>query len=362
MRYIFKISFARFLPLFLLVNSLNLPVKSSSSLAAWSLGSDGVLEIRTKSNSRLKAYYQKANDSFGGRFWIDFMGELKTPRTIAGNGPIKEIRLGKPSFGKTRLVIEFKENNKLDPLTWKLIGVDQNRWKIKLDLFPKGSFRTINEGDTSVILTANKNNISKSQLKRLDTDFLQLPNIKRNKFKVVLDPGHGGLDVGAVGVGGLKESDVVLDVSRVVRKLLLEKGIDVVMTRSREVSLDLSPRVDLANRSSADIFVSIHANASRGKRKEINGLETFYYTGWRGRLLAEKIQTEILKVSPGSPDRGVRRGRYFVIKKTNMPAVLVEIGFLTGRLDARRLEKKIHRQRIAYAIAKGIIEYLKRVG
>ena len=76
--------------------------------------------------------------------------------------------------------------------------------------------------------------------------------------------------------------------------------------------------------------------------------------------MAKKIQKQILKVSPGSPDRGVRAGKYFVIKNTRMPAVLVEIGFLTGRLDARRLEKSIHRQRIAFAITKGILKYLSR--
>ena len=112
----------------------------------------------------------------------------------------------------------------------------------------------------------------------------------------------------------------------------------------------------------SNLFVSIHANASRGKKRNINGLETFYYAGWRGRLLAEKIQKQILKVSPGSPDRGIRRGRYFVIKKTNMPAVLVEIGFVTGRLDASRLVKEMHRDRLAYAIAKGILQYLERLG
>ena len=79
-------------------------------------------------------------------------------------------------------------------------------------------------------------------------------------------------------------------------------------------------------------------------------------------MLAKRIQKQILRVSPGSPDRGVKQGRYFVIKNTRMPAVLVEIGFLTGRLDARRLEKNEHRKRIAYAIAKGILEYLSKVG
>jgi N-acetylmuramoyl-L-alanine amidase len=190
---------------------------------------------------------------------------------------------------------------------------------------------------------------------------LQLPDIKRNKFYVVIDPGHGGPDPGAIGIGGLRETDVVLDVSKRVKKLLSEKGVMVKLTRNNEIDLDLPPRVAIANKTDADIFVSIHANASRGKRRDINGLETFYYTGWRGRLLAKNIQKQILKVSPGSPDRGVRQGRYFVIKNTRMPAVLVEIGFLTGRLDARRLEKSIHRERIAYAITKGILEYLSRI-
>ena len=192
--------------------------------------------------------------------------------------------------------------------------------------------------------------------------FLQLPDIKRNKIYVVIDPGHGGPDPGAIGIGGLRETDVVLDVSKRVKKLLSNKGVMVKLTRNNEFDLDLAPRVSIANKTYADIFVSIHANASRGKRRDINGLETFYYSGWRGRLLAKKIQKQIMKVSPGSPDRGVRQGRYFVIKNTRMPAVLVEIGFLTGRLDARRLEKAIHRKRIAYAITKGILEYLSNSG
>ena len=91
-------------------------------------------------------------------------------------------------------------------------------------------------------------------------------------------------------------------------------------------------------------------------------LETFYYRGWKGRLLAKEIQKQILRVSPGSPDRGVKQGRFYVIKNTRMPAVLVEIGFLTGRLDARRLKKTTHRKRLSYAIAKGILEYLKKTG
>ena len=352
----------RVLPIFLFFHSSISPVRASSALAAWSLNSNGVLELRTKSNSKLKAYFQKGDGKYGDRFWIDFPGELQNPRKIKGNGPIKEVRLGKPIKGKTRLVIEFVSNKDLNPLNWSLIGVDKNRWRIKLLNSSSKSLKRIGEGTvkkSSFNSSTNKKPInSQDRIQR----YFKLPSIKQNKFYVVIDPGHGGPDPGAIGIGGIRESDIVLDVSRQVKNLLTEKGVKVRLTRNREIDLDLPPRVSLANRTDADIFVSIHANASRGKRRDINGLETFYYSGWRGRLLAKKIQKQITKVSPGSPDRGVRQGRYFVIRNTRMPAVLVEIGFLTGKLDARRLEKSIHRKRIAYAIAKGIIEYLSKAG
>ena len=351
----------RYLSILLFFNSVILPVKSSSSLAAWELKSNGVLDLRTKSYTNLKAYFQKANRLYGDRFWVDFPGELKNPRTIKGNGPIKEIRLGKPMTGTTRMVIEFKEETNLNPLTWKMVGQDQNKWRIKL-FKPNTSFRRIGEG----VVEKKKQNIktikNSSYIKKTTSDYLQLPNVKQNKFFVVIDPGHGGPDPGAIGIGGIRETDIVLEVSKLVKELLSEKGVKVRLTRKNEVDLDLPPRVSFANKMDADIFVSIHANASRGKRRDINGLETFYFRGWRGRLLAKRIQKHILRVSPGSPDRGVKQGRFYVIKNTNMPAVLVEIGFLTGRLDARRLEKAAHRKRIAYAISKGILEYLSKVG
>ena len=93
----------RYLLVFLFINSAIPPLKSSSALAAWQLNSNGVLELRTKSNAKLKAYFQKANKIYGDRFWVDFPGELKNPRKIKGNGPIKEIRLGKPNMVKQDL-------------------------------------------------------------------------------------------------------------------------------------------------------------------------------------------------------------------------------------------------------------------
>jgi len=361
MRLNYLNNFARYLIIFIISNVFINPVNSTSELAAWALKSDGILELRTKANSKLKGYFQKANKSFGDRFWVDFRGELLNPRTIKGNGPIKEIRLGKPSDGITRLVIEFEQNQKLSPLKWRLVGIDKNKWKIKLASFPKNSFQTIREGSISD-LKVQKISKNFSPPKNYLYKISNLPVVEKNKYSVVIDPGHGGPDSGAIGIGGLRETDVVLEVSHYVNQILKSKGVRVSMTRKNEIDLDLAPRVEFANKMRADIFVSIHANASRGKKRNINGLETYYYSGWKGKFLAEKIQKNIISVSPGSPDRGVRKGRYFVIKKTNMPAALVEIGFVTGKFDANRLVKRTHRKRLAYAIAKGILEYLKRVG
>ena len=169
----------RYAAVFLFFNSAIFPVKSSSALAAWAIKTNGVLELRTKSNTNLKAYFQRSNKNYGDRFWVDFPGELKNPRTIKGNGPIKEIRLGKPNNGKTRLVIEFKEETYLKPLTWRMVGLDQNRWRIKL-FTPKYSFQKIGEGVVEKRTRNNKANQNQSFKRKRVNDYLQLPNIKQN--------------------------------------------------------------------------------------------------------------------------------------------------------------------------------------
>ena len=222
----FKNKLCRYFSIFLFFNTSIPPVSSSSALAAWVLKSHGVLELRTKTNTTPAAYFQTAGNNYGDRFWIDFPGELKQPRIIKGNGPVREIRLGKPINGKTRLVIEFSERNNVNPLNWTLVGLDENRWRIKL-FTPKNSFREIGEGlvnKKSVKVNSNK---IPNYYKKRNFDYFQLPDIKQNKFLVVIDPGHGGSDPGAIGIGGIKEADVVLDVSKTVKKLLNEKGVKV---------------------------------------------------------------------------------------------------------------------------------------
>lgn len=174
---------------------------------------------------------------------------------------------------------------------------------------------------------------------------------------VAIDPGHGGGDPGAVGIGGLQEKDVVMPISQEVARYLQQHGVDAILTRSTDWEIDLQPRVDVAERVNATVFVSIHANAIDMSRPDVNGIETYYYDSGSG--LARSIHNSVLRAT-GGPDRGVRQARFYVLRKSSMPAVLVEVGFVTGAEDAPQLASPAYRSVLAEAIARGILEYLGR--
>ena len=182
-----------------------------------------------------------------------------------------------------------------------------------------------------------------------------IPNSDRPR--VVIDPGHGGYDSGALGIGGLREKDVILPISLDVAEILGKQGIDVIMTRDNDNFISLEGRTDLANDLDADLFVSIHANSINLSRPDVNGLETYYYQS--GRRLAELIHYSILN-GVNIDDRGIRRARFYVLRHSIAPAVLVEVGFVTGADDASHLKDSNHRRQMAEAIARGIIEYIKQ--
>ncbi|NJM66515.1 MAG: N-acetylmuramoyl-L-alanine amidase [Acaryochloris sp. RU_4_1] len=184
-----------------------------------------------------------------------------------------------------------------------------------------------------------------------------LPRVS-NRQVVVIDPGHGGPDPGAIGIGGVRETDVVLDIGLEVSRILQRQGVVVYLTRTDERDVDLPPRVSLAERVNAALFVSIHANAISMSRPDINGLETYHAPGaYLGARLARTIHSTILS-NLRIRDRGVRGARFYVIRKTSMPATLVETGFLTGQEDIVNLRNPAWRKQMAQAIAQGILNFL----
>lgn len=345
-----------------------IPARAASSLYAWQINREGQLELRTTPGTRVRAYFEAGRPGQGPRVWFDLPGAPMRRRSVRGGGSLVEVRVGKPDPQTTRLVLEFAPGTQLDPRQLRLVGVERDRWRMELRGVSRRSLPLIGEGDINAPTLVARGRgsgsvrFSPSTITPVPSGRMpsarNLPGVRRGRFRVVIDPGHGGPDPGAVGIGGLRETDVVLDVGLQLAQLLQSKGVQVLLTRTSEVDVDLPPRVALANRSGADLFVSLHANALSLDRPDVNGIETFYFQGGRSYELAVSIQQQLMAVSPGTPDRGARPGRFFVIRRTVMPSVLTEMGFVTGEIDAPRLAEARFRQRLAAALATGILTYL----
>ena len=216
---------------------------------------------------------------------------------------------------------------------------------------------------------------------------------------VVIDPGHGGKDPGAISRYGTREKDIVLDISKRLKNCLQKRGIKVFLTRDRDVFIPLRKRAAFANDKDADLFISVHANAARHSRAR--GFEVFYLseaTDDNARALAT-AENAVLKFEENTNEghdpsvsnqtlwdmtltenrrqsreladyicnktsdelcmkkRGVKGARFAVLKGTRMPAVLVEVGFLTNRREENKLKRRSFREDIASAIADSIISY-----
>ena len=332
----------------------------ASSLAAWRINRQGQLELRTSPNVLLRAFFEDGSGGRGPRVWIDLPGAPGRSRSIRGSGGIQEVRIGRPDAGTTRLVMEFVPGTRLNPADLRLLGTARDRWRMDIKGLERPPSLVLGEGNLDGA-PAPSSWTARAPFPTASAPLSAdgLPVVPRGRFLVVIDPGHGGPDPGAVGIGGLRETDVVLDVSLQVARLLQARGVQVLMTRTSEVDVDLPPRVALANRSGATAFVSLHANALSMARPDVNGVETFFFEGsGASRSLASALQARMMAVSPGTPNRGVKTGRFFVIRRAVMPAALLEMGFVTGSIDAPRLANANFRRSMALAIAAGILDFL----
>ncbi|MBB6451121.1 N-acetylmuramoyl-L-alanine amidase [Geomicrobium halophilum] len=171
---------------------------------------------------------------------------------------------------------------------------------------------------------------------------------------IVLDPGHGGVDPGALG-HNLQEKEITLDVAQRVEAQLKNEGIDVTLTRSTDATTSLAERATVANQSGADLFVSIHANASTSNFAR--GIETYYSSGSQeSRNLANTLQMQITD-GVETIDRGIIESNFYVLRTTTMPSALVELGFVTNGQDASLLRTDSFRNQAASSIVTGIKNY-----
>ena len=175
-------------------------------------------------------------------------------------------------------------------------------------------------------------------------------------FVVVIDPGHGGHDRGGMPGQRFAEKVYTLDTAkRLARILGNDNAIKVVLTRNADTFVSLKERTEIANQYAGHnaLFVSIHFNA--GRREGASGIET-YYNNERGYRLAALVHPRVIQAM-ASIDRGIRHGSYRVLRKNRLPAILVECGFLTNAAEAARITDSHSRERLARAIADGILRY-----
>lgn len=254
---------------------------------------------------------------------------------LDANSPIYELRLRQEANQSVTVVVKLILGAKVE-------GLNQPRPELlSLDIKP------LRVAQSSLPLTKNNDFVRLSLNKR---------PINRTSPLIIIDPGHGGKDAGAIGLRNIEEKDIVLSISEQVAKFLEEKGLRVMITRNSDFFVSLQGRTDMANEANADLFVSIHANSIGPDRPEINGLEVYYRNN---SSLANTIYQSITQTMT-IRQRGVRYANFYVLRNSKMPSTLVEVGYVTGDEDSVKLTDPVYQTEMAKAIARGVLEYIQQ--
>ena len=191
------------------------------------------------------------------------------------------------------------------------------------------------------------------------------------EYRIVVDAGHGGFDSGKVGIGNILEKEINLAIARKVQENLEAAGIEVVMTRESDQGLydeneenkkqqDMKKRCEMINESGADLAVSIHQNSYT--EEYVCGPQVFYYeTSQKGKELAQILQETLNeKLDIARPREIKADNTYYILKKTQIPTVIAECGFLSNTEEAEKLTSEEYQEQVAEAVCEGILQYLKK--
>jgi len=286
---------------------------------------------------------------------------------------LKRIRMAQPVDGITRIVLETKREAEFS------FSLDRNPYRLLIEVHKHG----VAAAPSTIPAPSTKPSPAVSTEKSLSSQATS------SEFRVVLDAGHGGWDLGTVGRKGLLEKDLALDVAQRVGALLQDKlGAQVTYTRSDDSYLPLEKRAEIANLARADLFISVHANYS--DLATAHGVETYYtntYSSVRARTDVEdpalkqvnwtgvdirakvtdshRLATDIQQAlydglarrNPDIRNRGVKEAQYVVLTGTQMPAVLAEVSFVSSPADEDKLKSSEYRQWIAEALYRGVARY-----
>ncbi|MCO6543885.1 MAG: N-acetylmuramoyl-L-alanine amidase [Lactobacillus sp.] len=226
-----------------------------------------------------------------------------------------------------------------DQTTLQYLGKEGDFYKIKL-----------NSGDTGYIaswLVSISN--SKHPIKSAAT--------KISEATIVIDPGHGGSDTGALTTNQKHyEKTYTLDTAQRLQKQLQQAGANVILTRKGDSDMDLASRARLANKLNADVFISLHFDSTSDK-SQATGVTTYYYSEKKDQPLAQNIQRQFKHLA--LPSRGTRFGDFEVTRENEQPAILIEGGYLNNKKDYKQIANPAYRQKLADCILQGLMDYFK---
>ncbi|MGM0609499.1 MAG: N-acetylmuramoyl-L-alanine amidase [Thermodesulfobacteriota bacterium] len=322
------------------------------------------------------------------RLFIDLsdtrLGAQATRKEKIEDGILEKIRAAQYRDDKARVVLDIQKLNK-----FRVFSL-QNPFRIVVDVYAPESIKTRAKPSQKVTLSKDSKKFAENSL---------LEQLGLSVETIMLDPGHGGKDPGAVSAG-IMEKDLNLKISRILGKILEKKGFRVIYTRTDDTFIPLEERTAMANSQKADLFISIHCNAHNSHR--IRGFEVYYLNlakskdavrvAARENSISEKkisdlqyILTDLMlnskinesrdlagsvhksalksgrQLYSGLNDHGVREAPFYVLMGAKMPAILVELGYITNSQDRARLTSKKFLTRMANGLVQGILDYKKEV-
>ena len=331
-------------------------------------------------------------DLFGGRMSAAL---IKGIELDIGDSLLSSARLAQNRTNKARLVLDLRR-----PVSFDAFWLD-NPGRLVLDVRASGTPRSARTAQA--LDPARSEPVAPRAAQTTADGKHSLTRALGLKLgRILIDPGHGGHDTGSIGHGGLKEKDVVLDISKRLGRLLGKKlGAEVLLTRESDVFVPLEERTKAANDRGADLMISVHCNSARNSR--VRGIETYYLDftsdSWElgvasnenaasrrsvheledllskiarkdnideSKEFAGRVQSRlysgISKHSSSIKNRGIRKAPFIVLIDAEMPAVLVEIGFISNRTDEGLMRKSSFREEVAEYLFRGISDYAGSLG
>lgn len=279
---------------------------------------------------------------------------------------VSAVRVAQFDATTVRIVVETSVGKD----GWKIFSLNEGKPRIVMDFgaapSPKPAKKPEQETKKPVPAPPTQTDEDEEDTRDpIDRDLDAITGMKGRK--IAIDPGHGGSDSGAIGPTGIMEKSVTLRVSRELKRLLEAEGATVILTRTGDTEVsskganatsveELEARCEVANRADADIFLSIHADAFTNR--EVKGTTAYYYTKGtqQSKRLADSVRTALID-SIGTVDRGTQTSNFYVVKHTDMPAILVEISFISNPDEEKMMNSPEGIKKIAQGIADGIADY-----